>query len=57
LIVHDHDDDMVPFSEGEVIARHWLRAEFLPTRGLGHRLVLADPGVVDRTVRFITGTQ
>ena len=57
LIVHDHDDDMVPFSEGEVIARHWLRAEFLPTQGLGHRLVLADPGVVDRAVRFITGTQ
>ena len=55
LIVHDHDDDMVPFSEGEVIAKHWLRAEFMPTSGLGHRLVLADPKVVDRAVRFITG--
>lgn len=55
LIVHDHDDDMVPFSEGEVIARHWLRAEFLPTSGLGHRLVLADARVVARAVQFITG--
>lgn len=55
LIVHDHDDDMVPFSEGEVIAKHWLRAEFLPTQGLGHRLVLADPNVVRRVVQFITG--
>ena len=55
LIVHDHDDDMVPFSEGEVIAKHWLRAEFMPTSGLGHRLVLADAAVIGRAVRFITG--
>ena len=56
LIVHDRDDDMVPFSEGVALSQSWLRAEFLPTAGLGHRLVLADPLVVGRAVRFIIGT-
>jgi hypothetical protein len=39
------------------LSQSWLRAEFLPTAGLGHRLVLADPLVVGRAVRFITGAE
>jgi pimeloyl-ACP methyl ester carboxylesterase len=55
LIVHDRDDDMVPFSEGVALSQSWLRADFMATAGLGHRLVLADPAVIERAVQFIIG--
>ena len=54
LVVHDRDDDMVPFAEGEAIARAWPQARFLATEGLGHRQVLADPGVVHAVASFLT---
>lgn len=54
LIVHDRDDDMVPFAEGEAIARAWPSARFLGTEGLGHRQVLADDGVVHAVTSFLT---
>lgn len=54
LIVHDRDDDSVPFAEGEAIAAAWPEARFVATRGLGHRQVLADPGVVRAVTSFLT---
>lgn len=53
LVVHDRDDDVVPFAEGEALARDWRGAEFLATEGLGHRQVLADPAVIARVVSFL----
>ena len=53
LVVHDRDDDMVPFAEGEALARDWRGAEFLATAGLGHRQVLADPAVIARVIAFL----
>lgn len=56
LIVHDSTDKEVPFSEGERYARHWRGARMLATRGLGHRRVLSDAGVIAEAVGFIAGT-
>jgi pimeloyl-ACP methyl ester carboxylesterase len=53
LVVHDRDDDSVPFAEGEALARHWRAARFLATHGLGHRRVLGDPGVVAAVTDFV----
>ena len=53
LVIHDRDDDMVPFAEGEAIARDWRGAEFLATDGLGHRQVLANDAVIARVIAFL----
>ncbi len=55
LVVHDHDDESVPFKEGETIARQWTGARFLATHRLGHRQVLADPSVVEAITAFLVG--
>lgn len=54
LVVHDQDDETIPIEEGRRIAATWPGAEFVPTRGLGHRGVLRDPGVIARAVAFVT---
>jgi pimeloyl-ACP methyl ester carboxylesterase len=53
LIIHDRDDRDVPYTHGEEIARAWPGAEFLTTKGLGHRAILRDPEVVRRTIEFL----
>ncbi len=54
LLIHDEDDHDVPWREGETLARAWPGAEFVRTRGLGHRRVLRDPEVVAWVIRFIS---
>jgi pimeloyl-ACP methyl ester carboxylesterase len=54
LIVHDRDDEDVPYAHGEEIARAWPGAEFMPTSGLGHRSMVRDPEVIRRTTAFLT---
>lgn len=53
LVVHDHDDGVVPFAEGAAIATSWPGARLLPTSGLGHSGVLRDRAVVGAVVRFL----
>jgi pimeloyl-ACP methyl ester carboxylesterase len=53
LIIHDRDDRDVPYTHGEEIARAWPGAEFLSTKGLGHRAILRDPEVVRHTIEFL----
>lgn len=38
LLVHDIEDKVVAFSEGQKIANYWTTAEFIQTKGLGHSL-------------------
>lgn len=52
LVVHDHDDAVIPFDDALRITRA-TRAELLETRGLGHREVLRDDRVLDRIVGFL----
>lgn len=54
LVVHDRDDLLVPFADGEAIARHWPQAQLLATSGLGHWRILTDRTVVGRVVDFLT---
>lgn len=56
LVVHDHDDESVPFAEAEALARGWKGAQLVATNGLGHRRVLGDAGVVARVAEFLVGT-
>lgn len=53
LVIHDEDDREIPIEAGEVVARHWPDAELVRTRGLGHRRILRDPGVIARVVDFV----
>jgi pimeloyl-ACP methyl ester carboxylesterase len=54
LVMHDPDDREVPIAHGRGIAAIWPGAEFIALQGLGHRRLLKDPAVVQRTIEFIT---
>ena len=54
LIVHDRGDETVSVEEGRAIAAAWPGAELVLTDGLGHRGVLRNPAIVNRTVAFVT---
>ena len=53
LVIHDEQDHEVPFTSGLALARAWRGAHMVRTRGLGHRALLRDPGVVQDTLDFI----
>ena len=55
LIVHDLDDHEVPWSEGELYARHWNNARLLTTQRLGHHRVLDAPDVIEAVLAFSVG--
>lgn len=56
LILHDVDDDEVSVAEGRELAAAWPNARFEETRGLGHRRILSDAGVIDRSADFIASS-
>jgi pimeloyl-ACP methyl ester carboxylesterase len=53
LVVHDRDDDEVPWSAGEENARLLPGGRLVTTSGLGHRRILRDGLVVEQAVRFL----
>lgn len=53
LVVHDREDDEVPWSAGEENARLLPEGRLLTTHGLGHRGILRDRDVIEQTVRFL----
>lgn len=53
LLVHDRGDREVAFAHSEAITRTWPDARLVPTRGLGHRKLLREPGVVEQVVGFL----
>lgn len=53
LIVHDRDDHDVPWTQGVLIAEAWPGAQWLATRGLGHRRILRDAATVQAIVDFV----
>lgn len=54
LLVHDQDDAEIPFAHGAGLLANLDGAQFLATRGLGHRRVLRDPEVIRRVVAFVS---
>lgn len=55
LIIHSKDDKVVPYANGEALARAWPGATLVARDGLGHGRILGDAGVVERALAFITG--
>ena len=53
LVVHDVGDSIVPFSDGETIARAAPSATLVTTHGLGHHRILRAPEVIDAVVPFV----
>lgn len=55
LVIHDREDRMVPWKQGEAFARLWPGARLLATRGLGHGRILSDERVTGAVADFISG--
>lgn len=53
LVVHDRDDQEVPFSEGVALADAWPHSRLKSTAGLGHRRIIRDEDVVRSVAEFI----
>lgn len=53
LIIHDRNDEQVPLSDGERVARAWPGAKFVVTEGLGHRRILANEDVHETVIDFV----
>ena len=54
LVVHDREDEEVPYHHGDAIAAAWPGATQMETSGLGHTAILRDEEVVSRVVGFLT---
>ena len=55
LVIHDLEDQRVPWQDGAAISNAWRGAQLASVTGLGHRGIATDPAVVARAVEFITG--
>lgn len=53
LVIHDEDDVDVPWADGKTYSEAWPGARLVTTRGLGHRRILRDPGVVRTVASFV----
>jgi pimeloyl-ACP methyl ester carboxylesterase len=53
LVVHDEQDQVVPFSEAKAIFEAWDNASLLVCNGLGHYRLMKDPALVQRVTDFI----
>lgn len=55
LVVHDREDALVPWQQGERLAQAWRGACLLLTDGLGHGRILRDAGIAQAAADFIAG--
>jgi pimeloyl-ACP methyl ester carboxylesterase len=53
LVIHDNDDDEVPVKCSIHIHKNLQNGELMITKGLGHRKILGDKNVIDKTLDFI----
>ena len=53
LILHDPNDDEVPFAHGAAIARAWAGSTIVPATGEGHYRILKSPATIGRTLGFL----
>jgi pimeloyl-ACP methyl ester carboxylesterase len=54
LVIHDHDDDEVPVSCAHHIYQNLKNGALMLTENLGHRKILGDAKVIQKTIEFIT---
>ncbi|MFV5703110.1 alpha/beta hydrolase [Flavobacterium sp. XS2P12] len=53
LVIHDNNDPEVPVKAGIHIHKYLKNGKLLLTDGLGHRKILGNSKVIERTVQFI----
>jgi pimeloyl-ACP methyl ester carboxylesterase len=53
LVIHDENDKEISVTQGQQIAAAYPRAEYMETRGLGHRRILGDPDVLAAALEFV----
>ncbi len=53
LLIHDKDDNETDWHSSEEIASVWPGAQFIKTRGLGHRRIIHDKQVIQKTTDFL----
>ncbi|MES2854113.1 MAG: alpha/beta hydrolase [Bacteroidota bacterium] len=53
LVIHDNNDPEVPVKAGIHIHKYLKNGELLLTDGLGHRKILGNHKVIEKTVQFI----
>ena len=54
LVIHDADDDEVPVSCAHHIHQYLKNGELMITQNLGHRKILGDAQVIQKTIQFTT---
>lgn len=54
LVIHDENDNEVPVETSINIHNNLKNGELLITQHLGHRKILGNPFVIDKTIEFIT---
>ena len=53
LVVHDRQDLVNRFADGQAFAQAVRQAELFATEGLGHRKILKEPAVLERVASFV----
>lgn len=53
LVIHDREDDVIPFSDCEALQKSWKSGDFLVTENLGHRLTIKDDQILKKIIDFI----
>lgn len=53
LVVHDRNDETVPWSHGHAVQEAWPSANLITTEGLGHQKIRRDPEVIHRASKFL----
>ena len=56
FVIHDAQDNDIPWEEGQAVAYAWQNAPFKITSELGHRKILRDPEVIKATIEFLQQT-
>jgi pimeloyl-ACP methyl ester carboxylesterase len=54
LVIHDENDQEVPVSCAHHIHQHLKNGDLMITQNLGHRKILGDAAVIQKTIQFIT---
>jgi pimeloyl-ACP methyl ester carboxylesterase len=53
LILHDRDDQELPYEQAEAIAHAWPNAQLVATPNVGHWRILRSKEVIERSVAFL----
>ena len=57
LMFHDVEDNVTPVEDSRAIARVWQQAQFIETKGLGHRGALQSKSIHEQVMNFLKSGQ